>query len=166
MLRKEIPARSTEAFTIIEVALAASVMLLGIVGMFQVIISGTEMIDVSRKQTIAAEIIHSEIDRLHLSDWTTVNAMAASSTIQIDTLSSSSTFGYPELTTFQSVTKGFSVTRTITTVKTDLKKITFSVTWSGVALIGSDSNRTARTYTRTGWTYFGKNGLYVTYQRT
>ncbi len=130
--------------------------------MMQVIVSGTEMIDVSRKQTIAAQIIHSEIDRLHLSDWTTVNAMAASSTIQIDSLNSSSTFGYPELVTFQSITKGFTVTRTITTVKTELKKITFTVQWSGVALKGSG----ARTYTRSGSTYFGKNGLYVTYQRS
>jgi len=134
-----------KAFTLLEVMMAAAVMLAGIMGMTQVIISGSEMVDLSRKQTIATQIIHSEIDKLHLSDWTTVNALpTASTTIAINT-------------TFQSATSGFTCKRSISTVKTDLKKITFTVTWTG---------NTGRAYSRNGSTYFGKNGLYVTYQRS
>ncbi|MEX2045174.1 MAG: hypothetical protein WD941_07460, partial [Opitutus sp.] len=55
------------------------------------------------------------------------------------------------------ISQGFSCRRVITTVRTDLKKITFTVTWKG---------STGRTYTRTGSTYVGRNGLYVTYQRS
>lgn len=133
------------AFTLLEVMMAAAVMLAGIMGMTQVIISGSEMVDLSRKQTIATQIIHSEIDKLHLSDWTTVNALpTASTTITINT-------------SFQSIASGFTCKRSISSVKTDLKKITFTVTWTG---------NTGRAYSRNGSTYFGKNGLYVTYQRS
>ena len=41
--------------------------------------------------------------------------------------------------------------------RTDLKQITFTVSWTG---------NTGRSYTRSGSTYVGKNGLYVTYQRS
>ena len=93
-----------KAFTIIEVMMAAAVMLAGIMGMIQVVVSGSEMIDVSRKQTIAAQIIHSEIDKLHLNDWTTVNAFPSSAAITINT-------------SLQTVSTGFSCTRTVSTVR-------------------------------------------------
>src|SRR6185369_1083756 len=109
----------------------------------QVVISGSEMLDVSRKQTIATQIIHSEIDKMHLSDWTTVNALPSSATVTINT-------------SLSTISTGFSCTRTVSSVRTDMKKITFTVTWTG---------NTGRSYSRTGSTYFGKNGLYVTYQR-
>jgi hypothetical protein len=119
-------------------------MIAGVVGMMQVVVSGSEMLDVSRKQTIATQIIHSEIDKLHLNDWTTVNAYPSSATITINT-------------SLQTISSGFTCTRTVSTVRTEMKKITFTVTWTG--------NR-GRAYSRTGSTYFGKNGLYVTYQRS
>jgi len=65
--RKKIPA-GREAFTLIEVALAATVLLFAIVSAFQIIAAGTRMLDFSRKQTIAAQIIHSEIDKVRTTD--------------------------------------------------------------------------------------------------
>ena len=46
-----------KAFTLLEVMMAAAFLLAGVRGMTQVLISGSEMIDVSRKQTIATQII-------------------------------------------------------------------------------------------------------------
>src|SRR3954470_11562391 len=137
--------RSADAFTLVEVMIAAGVMLAGIVGMVQVVISGSEMLDVARKQTIAMQIIHSQLDDIRLGDWTTVNALPTSST-SITINSSLST-----------VATGFTCSRSISTVKSNMKQVTFTVTWT---------SNTGRRYTRSGSTYVGKNGLYVTYQRS
>ena len=137
-------AKHEKAFTLLELMMAAAVLLAGVMGMTQVLISGSEMIDVSRKQTIATQIIHGEIDKLHLSDWTVVSALPASASVTINS-------------SFQGITSGFNCTRTVASVKTNMKKITFTVTWTG---------NTGRSYSRSSSTYFGKNGLYVTYQRS
>jgi len=137
----------THAFTLLEVMLAAAVLLLGIMGMTQVIISGTEMLDVARKQTIAAQMIHAEIDQVHLEDWTTVLAYRNVTTTQaIDTLTTGN-LGYPELVTYKNITKGFNITRTAAYVtgRTDQLLITFTVTWTG---------NTGRAYSRSCTTYF------------
>lgn len=140
------------AFTLFEVMLASGVMATGLVGMIQVVISGTEMLDVARKQTLATNIIHSQIDLYRASvptDWSTVST--GTTTI---TLSS---------TTFSAVTSGFTCTRVVSnavvngSTVTTLKKVTFTVTWTGV---------TGRSYSRTGVTYIGRYGSHVSLQRT
>lgn len=125
--------------------IAAGVMLAGIVGMIQVVISGSEMLDVSKKQTVAMQIIHGQIDSIRLSDWGTVNGLPTSST----------TVTIPAA--LQTVSHGFSCRRTISSVKTNMKQVTFTVTWT---------SNTGRSYSRSGSTYVSKNGLYVTYQRS
>jgi Tfp pilus assembly protein PilV len=146
MMQQTIIPRKQRAFTLLEVMMAATVLILAIVGMIQVVISGSEMLDFSRKQTIATQIIHDKIESLHLVDWTTVNVYPASATVTV-------------ASTFAAVSTDFTCTRTVTSIKADgtLYKITFTVTWKG---------NTGRAYSRSGTTYFGKNGLYVTYQRT
>jgi len=143
-------AQGREAFTLIEVMMAATVMALGIMGMIQVVISGSEMLDVARKQTIATQILRSEIDNLHLSDWTTqVSQFPLSPTTTPITINSS----------FQTISQGFQCQREVWDVKADhtLRKVKFTVTWT---------SNTGRAYARSGSTYFGKNGLYVAYQRS
>jgi Tfp pilus assembly protein PilV len=158
-----------EAFTIVEVMMAAVVMLAGVVGMMQVIVSGSEMIDVSRKQTIATQIIHSELDRIRLttyaqlSDGSTAILLADAASPE-NTSARYTRTAYPELWTTLTGSS-FTCTRTISSVRTDLKKIVFTVTWLG------NTNRVtgatnSRQYTRSGSTHFGRNGLYVTYQRS
>lgn len=134
-----------KGFTLVEVMVSAAVMAAVIVGMIQVIVSGSEMLDVSRKQTVAMQIIHGQIDSVRLNDWSTVSGLAAGpTTVTIDS-------------SFQAVSTGFTCRRTVSTVKSNLKQITFTVTWRG---------NTGRSYSRSGSTYVGKNGLYVTYQRS
>ncbi len=59
---------SKNAFTLIEVMLAADIMLAGVVGAIQVLVSGSEMLETSRKQTAAMQIIDSELARVRLND--------------------------------------------------------------------------------------------------
>lgn len=149
--------------------MAAVVMLAAIVGMMQVIVSGSEMLDVSRKQTIATQIIHGEIDRVRLDSWSqlsngTTTVLLADAATPNNTSARYTFSAYPELWTV--LTKSsFTCTRVVSDVRTDLKKIVFTVTWLGNTnrVVGATNSRK---YTRTGSTYFGKNGLYVTYQRS
>jgi len=55
-----------------EVALAATVLACTLVGMIGVVESGAQMLDLSRKQTMAAQILHGEIDQLRLQSWSVV----------------------------------------------------------------------------------------------
>ena len=143
-----------EAFTLVEVMVAAGVMVLSIVGMIQVIVSGSEMLDVARKQTIAMQIIHGQLDHIRLSNWTQVSALATPRTVAVD---GGDQAGFVFGANLPTISRGFRCTRTIADVRTDLKQVTFTVTWTG---------NTGRTYSRKGSTYVGKDGLYVTYQQT
>ena len=125
--------------------MAATILLLGIVGMMHAITSGTEMLDTSRKQTLAGQIIQNEIERVRLLKWSEVSSLTPSPTTV--TLAG----------VFIAQDKSFSCERTVADVKNDLRKLTFTVTWKC---------NTHRVHTRTGETYIGKNGLSVTYQRS
>ncbi len=175
--RKKIP-RGCAAFTLIEVSLAATVLLFAIVSAFQIVGAGTRMLDFSRKQTLATQIIHAEIDQARLCSWTTINSMVGSTnTVTLSAITTSDTWalgslGYPELVTFKTAvgsemaTTGFTIKRVVTYVtgRTDMAKIVFTVTWQ--AKVFSETSGTSHTYTRQGTTYFGKNGLSATYQRS
>ena len=51
--------RNRSGFTLVEVALAATILLVGFAGMAEALIIGSEMLDTARKQTIAAQIMQS-----------------------------------------------------------------------------------------------------------
>jgi Tfp pilus assembly protein PilV len=138
------PQRNTVGgFTLIEVMMAAAVMLAGIVGMIQVVTSASEMLDASRKQTIATRIMHGEIEKIRVTDWMQLELMPASEVIPLNS-------------SFQTVAQGFQCSRTISNVRTEMKQVTYTVTWTG---------NTGRAYSRNSSTYIAKNGLYVAYQR-
>src|SRR3954467_12051259 len=100
-----------DAFTLVELMIAAGVMLAGIVGMIQVVISGSEMLDVSRKQTTAMQIIHAQIAGIRLNGWAAVNAPpTAATSVSINS-------------TLLTISTGFTCQRTISTVKTNLKQV-------------------------------------------
>jgi uncharacterized protein (TIGR02598 family) len=167
---------SSEGFTLIEVVLAAMVLLAGLVGVIQVISSGVEMLDVSRKQAIAMRIIQSEIDKLRLNNWTKITSLPLSPTSEtavVDTSRDpqSKTLFYDAtspLTTTDKlrivevgtpVDSTFTCMRTVeyVTGETGVRKITFTVTWQ---------RNGGHSYSRSGFTYFAQNGLYVAFQRS
>lgn len=134
-----------------EVALAATVLALTLTGMIQVIESGSQMLDLSRKQTIAAQILHDEIDQLRLQSWATVSSIPSSYT------------SIPISSVFTSAGQGFSCVYKATQVKDlgnnaiPMMQVTFQVTWTGVG---------GQTYTRTATTLVSQYGLSVAFQRS
>jgi Tfp pilus assembly protein PilV len=148
---------SLRGFTLVEVMMAATMMLAGIVGMMHVITTGSEMLDAARKQTIATQIMHGEIERIRVSDWTQISALAASHPTQLGYAETSAGRVVQWVTNATQIpADSFKFSRTISNVRPDLKQISYSVEWVG---------NTGRPYTRSTSTYVGKNGLYVAYQR-
>ena len=146
------------AFTLIEVMMAAAILLLVFLGMIQTITSGSEMLDFSRKQTIAAQIIRGQIDSIRLSDYTTVFGYIAADAnptpADVDGTSLALTG-----TSFSGIAQRFTCKRKATLEQTNLIKVTFKVTWT-------NNTFAMRSYHLNGSTYVGKNGSYVTYQHS
>jgi Tfp pilus assembly protein PilV len=72
MLKHKNQKPGIRGFTIMEVALAATVLAFTLVGTIGVVESGSQMLDLSRKQTLAAQILHGEIDQLRLQSWAAI----------------------------------------------------------------------------------------------
>jgi Tfp pilus assembly protein PilV len=159
-------------FTLVEVALAATILLVGFAGMAEALIIGSEMLDTARKQTIAAQIVQAEIERLRMLDWKT--ATAKDNTIQAADPNQATELALgPGLA---SVTKYFTpspssalaqiapsslfvnCTRTVELAngRTDLRKVTITVTWKSI---------TGKIHSRSCNAYIGKYGLNVSYQK-
>lgn len=159
MVRQRPLPRRRSGFTLVEVMVAAGVMVLGMVGMIHVITQGSQMLDLARKQTVAMQIIHGQIENIRLMTWTQVNNLDADITVWVresdDAYNRSEGFDFG--TNITAVSTGFRCRRVITTVRTDLVQVAYTVTWTG---------NTGRSFSRTSSTYLGKNGLYVTYQRS
>lgn len=77
-----------------EVALAATVLALTLVGMIGVVESGTQMLDLSRKQTMANQILHSEMDQLRLQSWPVISGWPQGNGSMAVTFPSSVQVGY------------------------------------------------------------------------
>jgi prepilin-type N-terminal cleavage/methylation domain-containing protein len=147
------PRPATRGFTLLEVMFASVIMLVGIVGASTVLVSGSRMLEASRQQAIASQIIHGEMERVRLQAWDQF-ANGTSPVLLTDRYSAASYSSY------QSVLQkfNFTCTQAIADVagKDEYKQVTFTVSWL-------DHNRLS--HTRQSSTVVGKNGLYVSYQR-
>jgi hypothetical protein len=166
-----------------EVALAATVLALTLVGMIGAIESGTQMLDLSRKQTLAAQMLHSEIDQLRVQSWTVISGYNPGNAPNIAQPGNGYPAGPTTLTAendpsfanfvaqYPPAANIFTLTRTVSCVEPVqansnpspypspplLMLVTFTITWTGV---------TGHSYTRTSTTYVGLNGLSLAYQKS
>jgi len=122
--------------TIIEVMMGALVLVLVFISTFTVIQRGFEMIDVARNTGLAGQILQSEIEDIRLKNWASLPANGTA-TIQLPSA-------------FSAVASRFAATRTVSSVTTDMKKVTVEVTWTAY---------TGRRHTRRYETYYTKGGL-------
>ena len=122
--------------TLIEVMIGGMVMVLVFISTFSVMQRGFEMIDISRNTGLAGQILQSEIEDIRLKNWAN---LPADGTTDI-TLPSA----------FNSVAGKFTATRTVTSINSDMKKVSVQVTWTAY---------TGRTHTRSYETYYTKGGL-------
>lgn len=136
------PRRTPAGFTLIEVALAAAVMALGIATSITVLQRGFALLDTARSTTTAAQIMASQMEQMRMLDWATVSAYPASATtVPIDAA----------FTSNASVGTRFSMTRTTSTPETDLLQISFTVSWTA---------HDGRTLSRTMTTYYARYGIH------
>jgi Tfp pilus assembly protein PilV len=179
------PPRAAAGFTIIEVMMASVILVVGFMGMIQAVTIGSEMMATARRQTLAAQILEHEIGKLRLTDWTTISSLpTTSATITID-----SQFDQAIAACGLIKATNLTLTRTTTNIDietppdgiTDLKEVTFTLTWTkggtsnaAPAATGSWLNNLAfynpssiaRTYTRKSTALFGKYGLNLSTQRS
>ncbi len=150
--------RGTGGFTILEVALAAAILALGIVTSLTTLQFGMRQVDTARSMTLAGQIMQSEMEILRLQNWSQIvalqNAQASPTTPATVNTANSITSGSstPLDATLTAIANRFTCTRLVENVsgKTDMKQITLVVTWNGV----DGRGHSLRFQTR-----YAKNGL-------
>lgn len=125
-------------FTLVEVMVASTVLIFGIVTAITTSQRGLQALDTARNLTAASQIMQSEMERIRLLSWT-----------QLQTLQQT---GGPTVTGTDAGVNGgrFACTRDIADIKTDMKQITLTTVWRGYDGV----EHTARLITR-----YGKSGL-------
>lgn len=147
--------RPDRGFTILEVAIASSIMALGLATSIIVMQAGFKSVDVARDNTLASQILQSEMERLRLMAWDNPGTAARDSIRELpesETVSLGSMF-----TTNAALANRFQVTRTVTPDSArpdDIRYITISVTWRTLD---------GRSQTRSFRSMYAKNGLYDYY---
>lgn len=135
------PARqATGAFTLVEVMLAAGVLVLGITTAILTLQRGFQAVDTARHLTAAAQAMQSECERLRLKSWAQLQALQDSGDTVV-TLA-----GAPA-----GLSATFACARNIRDLKTDMKEITLATSWRGY-----DGREHRVSYV----TRYAKSGLY------
>lgn len=137
--------RSQRGITIIEVAVAALIMGLVLATSITTLQRAFISLQNARDLNIASQMLQSEMEKMRLADWATVNGFTTSATtVTLDTAFTSNPY----------VGNRFSLSRTVTDPKTDTRIITLLVVWRGAdnRLL---SRRLAMRYSRNGlYDYF------------
>jgi prepilin-type N-terminal cleavage/methylation domain-containing protein len=165
--------RLIPGFTLIEVMMAATILTVGFMGLIKAVTITSGMMDEARRQTLAAQILNHEIEKLRFLPWDDplstndiVGLPAGPSTIAIASqFDSARTSLSDDLTASAQVS--FSATRSVADIATNLREVTVTVTWIVKSSRRDYSgNPVTFTYTRVNSAYFGKYGLNLTYQRS
>ena len=129
-------------FTLIEVALAAAVMAMGVATSITVLQRGFAMLDTARNITTAAQIMASQMEQVRMLDWAAVSGYAAGpTTIALDTIHSGNA----------SIGNRFSMTRTTSAPAAEMVQVSFTVSWTAYD---------GRTLSRTMTTYYARYGIH------
>lgn len=156
--------------------MAMAIVVVGVVGMMQAVTIGTQMLDTTSKQQVAVRLVETELERLRNGTWSALANLPASAAISIsqagaisgDTTSfalSNYTAGSADDNTALSTQAGgfscsFATTRMRPTGATastvTFIKLVYTVSWTGSS---------GRTHSRRTETYFGMNGLHLSYQQ-
>jgi len=175
------PTANQKAFTLIEVLMAATVLVVSFTAVIQAVTMGADLIDTARKQQIAEQIIEGEIAYLRTAPWVQIGSEYGVSDmlnrpfgIRIDDTGTSAIsiasppydvdhFSLDDNPALMAAAKGFTCQENATKLRPSsgpatatFLSITYTVTWTGY---------NGRTHTRTGVACFGQNGLHLSYQK-
>lgn len=139
---------ANRAFTIVEVMMAAIVMAFAITTSITTLQRGFLSIDTARNFVIAGQIMQSEIEKMRVSPWSTTATVTGITdytntfpAIAIDTVFTSNAH----------IGARFTMTRTMSDPKADLRKVTLTISWTSYD---------GRTISRSYDTYYARYGLY------
>ena len=132
-----VQSRGRRGFTLVEVMVASTVLIFGIVTAVTTSQRGLQALDTARNLTAATQIMQSEMERIRLLNWTQLQALQQAADNTVSTAGAAGT-------------ARFACTRAITDVKTDMKQITVTSVWRGY----DGREHTVRLITR-----YGKSGL-------
>jgi Tfp pilus assembly protein PilV len=120
-------------FTIVEVMMAAMVLVFGIATSLTALQYGMRAVDTARNMTLASQIMQSEMEILRLQNWTQISALPASATVD-PTLTITSGTSTTLDATLTAIASRFTVTRTVADIagRSNIKLITLTVAWSGI----------------------------------
>lgn len=127
-------------FTLLEVMIAAIVLILGITTAITTMQRGFHAIDTARHYTYASQVMQSEMERLRLKNWSQLQAMQDSNDTSVAVATVAGT-----------ASESFVCKRTIRDLRIDMKEIELVSTWRGV----DGRAHTARYLAR-----YSKSGLY------
>ncbi len=147
------PRNRRTGFTLIEVALASTILVVGFVGMIEALAVGSEMLDTARKQTIAGQIMQGEVEYLRMQSWSIISGLTSASP---DYLSNYAEFSSTSLATVAGTTFTFSRQVVSPDPHPNLRRITLTVNWTSI---------TGKTHSRSCSAYIGRYGLNVAYQK-
>lgn len=126
--------RVMNGFTIVEVMVAATVLIFGIVSAITVSQRGLQAVDTARNLTVASQLMQNEMERVRLMSWAQLQALQQSG----------------DTTVALAAPARFTCVREISDVKAGMKQISLTATWRGY----DGRSHTARLITR-----YGRNGL-------
>jgi prepilin-type N-terminal cleavage/methylation domain-containing protein len=150
-------------FTLVEVMMAATILVVGFIGLIQAVTVSSAMMDTARRQTLASEIINHEIEKLRLVPWSVVTGTdivglpAGPTSVAIDAQFNAA---------IAASGAAFSLSRSVADPVANLREVTFTVTWVVTTSRRSGGSLLTFTYTRKNSAYFSKYGLNLTYQRS
>ena len=137
MKHPRVPAPRRAAFTLVEVMVAATVLVFGIVTALSVLQRGNQAFDHARNLALASQLMQGEMERLRLMSWAQLDALQQSGNTAVELDAGA-------------VGARFRCTRVIADVKTNMKEITLTATWNGY----DGRPHTAKLITR-----YGRTGL-------
>lgn len=151
--RTRSPRDRRRAFTIVEVMIAATVMVLAISSSLIVLQYGLRAIDTARYTTLAGQILQSQMEKLRLLNWTqltnTTYGPVAFTTFTPD-LAATATAQMQRFTAGGVAGKCAMSIADAPSPLTNMKVITLTASWKGL-----DGQPHSLSYT----TYYGKNGI-------
>jgi Tfp pilus assembly protein PilV len=169
-LNKPLPtSRRTAGFTLVEVMMAAVILVVGLIGLIEAVAISASAMDQARRATLATQIISHEIEKLYFSSWSTISGLPTASTaITIDSQFDQARLALGDDKTGTAVVR-FSMTRTVTSPDpvTNIREVNFTVTWVVTSSrLDAGGSRVAFTYTRANSAWFGKYGLPLSYSQS
>jgi len=167
----------SKGFTIVEVMMAAVILVVGFISMISALTVGSELLATAQRQTIAAQILQHEMEKLRLKDWADLSddpnegsTLYDSDLAALDTAIASSGVSFylvKSISNSSLSTDQIEVTLTVTWTKSGTTTAAATATGSWLQRLSfSRQAPIARTYTRKLNAWFYKYGLNYTARRS